>query len=189
MPERTIHPGRRLLWTVVATLMVAAGSLWWSSRLTWSWSHHWTPLHGTVIDNVDGAHDAPVLVPLAVLSLAAVAATLATVGWPRRIVGAVVVLAGLAALWAGTSDLDDLLHARPDGYPVLETLSGHGLATLAGVLIVVAGGVTMRAAERMPKLGTSYQTPAAAKRVRDPDTELWQALSEGHDPTEDGSPT
>jgi hypothetical protein len=32
-------------------------------------------------------------------------------------------------------------------------------------------------------MGAAYQAPSAAKRRRDPDTEMWQALSEGRDPT------
>jgi len=184
-----VNTGRRPLWIVVASLALAAGALWWSSRLTWEWSRRWTPQHGLVVGTIDGAHDAPALVPLAVLAVAAIAATLAVTGWPRRVLGIVVVLAGMAALWAGTNDLDDLLHARPDNYPLLEALAGHGLAALAGTLIVVAGGFIVQAAGRMPKLGSSYRTPAMAKRVRDPDAELWHALSEGRDPTKDGRPT
>ena len=50
-------------------------------------------------------------------------------------------------------------------------------------MLVGAAVVVVRNAIRLPRLGGNYQTPAVARRRKDPDTELWQALSEGRDPT------
>jgi len=171
------------LWTVLALLALGAGALWLASRLTWSWSRQPTPLRGVQVVSVNGAGVSSALVPLAVLALTAVAAVLAIGGWGRRLVGLLVGVAGVAAVWAGTGGLSAVFGPHPVGYPRLQILFGHGLAMLAGVLLVVAAVLVVRGAARLPRMGAGYQTPSAAKRRRDPDTELWQALSEGRDPT------
>jgi uncharacterized membrane protein (TIGR02234 family) len=180
VPERT---GFRLLWTVLTLLVLGAGALWLSSRLTWSWSRQPTPLRGVQVVSVDGAGVSSALVPLAVLALTAVAAVLAIGGWGRRLVGLLVGVAGVAAVWAGMTGLSAVFAAHPVGYPRSQVLFGHGLAMLAGLLLVAASVLVVRNAARLPRMGGGYQTPSAAKRRRDPDTELWQALSEGRDPT------
>lgn len=180
MPDRS---GVRLLWTVLALLVLGAGALWLSSRLTWSWSRQPTPLRGVQVVSVDGASVSSALVPLAVLALTAVAAVLAIGGWGRRLVGLLVGVAGVAAVWAGTNGLSAVFGPHPVGYPRSQVLFGHGLAMLAGLLLVAASVLVVRCAARLPRMGAGYQTPSAAKRRRDPDTELWQALSEGRDPT------
>jgi len=171
------------LWTVVVLLVLGAGMLWLSSRLTWSWARETTPLRGTVVVTRSGADVSSALVPLAVLALAAVAAVLAIGGWGRRLVGVLVGLAGVATVWAGVAGLTAVFGAHPDGYPRSQVLAGHGLAVLAGLLLVAASVLVVRDAARMPRMGGTYQTPSAAKRRRDPDAELWQALSDGRDPT------
>jgi hypothetical protein len=167
----------------VALLVLAAGALWLSSRLTWSWSRQPTPLRGVQVVRVDGAGVSSALVPLAVLALAAVAAVLAIGGWGRRLVGLLVGVAGVTAVWAGLAGVSAVFGVHPIGYPQSQVLFGHGLAVLAGLLLVAASVLVVRNAARLPRMGGGYQTPSAAKRRRDPDTELWQALSEGHDPT------
>jgi hypothetical protein len=164
-------------------LVLGAGALWLSSRLAWSWSRETTSLRGTVVITRHGADESPALVPLAVLAVAAVAAVAAIGGWARRVVGLLIGLAGGASVWAGTVGIGAVFGTHPDGYPGSQILFGHGLAILAGLLIVTAAVLVVRDAARMPRMGGSYQTPSAAKRRRDPDTELWQALSEGRDPT------
>lgn len=173
------------MWTVIALLLLGAAALWLASRLTWSWSRQLTPLRGTVVVTERGSEVAPALVPIAILAVAAVAAVFAIGGWARRVVGALVGLAGVGAVWVGVSGLPAVLGAHPAGYPVSQVVFGHASAVLAGLLVLVAGVLVVRNADRLPRLGGGYQTPsaAAAKRRRDPDTELWQALSEGRDPT------
>jgi uncharacterized membrane protein (TIGR02234 family) len=181
-PTRRPRPGLRPLWTVILLLVLGAVVLWIASRLTWSWSRELTALRGTVVVTQRGSEVAAALVPLAILALAAVAAVLAIGGWWRRLVGIVVVIAGLAAVWTGAGDLPGVFGAHPDGYPLSQVVTGHLLAVLAGLFVVAAGVLVVRNARTLPRMGGNYEAPAGRRR-RDPDAELWQALSEGRDPT------
>ncbi|HKN96450.1 MAG TPA: Trp biosynthesis-associated membrane protein, partial [Pseudonocardiaceae bacterium] len=177
------RPDVRRLWTVVGLLVLGAAGLWLSSRLTWTWSRELTPLRGTVVVSRKGGQVATALVPLAVVAVAAIAAVLAIGGWWRRVVGVLVGIAGLAAVWFGARDAGSVFGAHPDGYPLSQVVSGHVLAVLAGLFVAVAAELVVRHATELPRMGGGYQTPSAARRHRDPDAELWQALSEGRDPT------
>ena len=181
--ERPVRSGVRPLWTIVGLLVVGAGALWLSASLTWSWSRELTPLRGSVVVTQKGGEVSPSLIPLALVALAAVAAVLAIGGWWRRVVGVLVGVAGLAAVWAGVSDVSAVFAAHPAGYPASQVVLAHAVAVVAGLLLVGAAVVVVRNAIRLPRLGGNYQTPSVAKRRKDPDTELWQALSEGRDPT------
>lgn len=171
------------MWTLILLLVAGAALLWLSSRLTWDWSKQVSPLRGVVIVKRTGSEVESALNPLALLSLAAVAATLAIGGWPRRIIGGLVGCAGLAAIWLGVSGLPGVFGTHPAGYPRSQVIVGHLVAVLAGICVVLAAVAIVRHAVELPKLGGNYQAPGAPRRRRDPDAELWQALSEGHDPT------
>ncbi|HEX3648035.1 MAG TPA: Trp biosynthesis-associated membrane protein [Pseudonocardiaceae bacterium] len=168
---------------MILLLVLGAAGLWLASRLTWSWSRESTPLRGTVVVTTRGSEVAAALVPLAVLAVAAIAAVLAIGGWWRRVVGVLVGIAGLAAVWFGSRGLGGVFGTHPDGYPLSQVLTGHLLAVLAGLFVVAAAVLVVRHATGLPRMGGGYQTPSATKSRRDPDTELWQALSEGRDPT------
>lgn len=162
----------RPLWIVAGALAGAAVALWTSSRLAWTTElvrHPGTDV--TTVISHSGAESRP-LVPLAVLALAGVAATIAVSGWPRRVLGAVLLAAGLGAfmLSVGTSDF----------FPWGRILAGVG-----GVLLMVAGAVLVRFGGQLPRLGAAYQRPAADRPIEDSDHEMWRALSLGKDPTTD----
>jgi uncharacterized membrane protein (TIGR02234 family) len=169
----------------VGLLILAALAMWGASRMTWSWSIQPTPLHGNVVAPVDGRTATPALVPLALLSLAAVAALFAVGGWLRRIIGALLLIAGIAVLWLGINDLGGVFGAHPNGYPRWQILGAHGLTLVGGVLLAIVGVLVVRAATALPKLGARYEASAGTRKRANPDAELWQALSEGRDPTED----
>ncbi|HEX5407101.1 MAG TPA: Trp biosynthesis-associated membrane protein [Pseudonocardiaceae bacterium] len=173
------------MWTVILLLVLGAVLLWLASRLTWAWSRQLTPLRGTIVVTQRGSEVAPALIPLAFLALAAVAAILAIGGWGRRLVGVLVGIAGLAAVWVGIDGLPGVFATHPVGYPLSQVVTGHALAIVAGLPIVLAGLLIVRNANGMPRLGGNYQTPSATRRRTNPDTELWEALSEGSDPTVD----
>jgi hypothetical protein len=97
-------------------------------------------------------------VPVALLCLAAVAAVVALSGVTRRILGALLVVVGIAGAF-----------------------SGHWLAIAGGVLVVASGALQVVLGARMPKIGMGGQKP----RAHDPETDMWRALERGDDPTDD----
>jgi hypothetical protein len=100
-------------------------------------------------------------VPVALLCLAAVAAVVALSGVPRRILGALLVVVGIAAAF-----------------------SGHWLAIVGGALVVFSGGLQVALGARMPKIGVGGQKA----RTHDPETDMWRALERGDDPTDEKHP-
>lgn len=151
-------------------LLLGALGLWASSRLTWATEAVERPGAGVSTIGRTGTDLVPELVPIAVLCLAAIAAVVALSGWPRQVLGVVVLLAGAGAIALTIGGRGDL--------------PPRAVALLGALLIVVAGLALVVRGKAMPKLGGSYQTPGAAKRSTDPDKELWQALERGDDPTE-----
>lgn len=173
---------KRALWLIVVALLLAAAALWGSSELTWFAEHRDLPLGGTTLHTESGSDYSGALVPVAVLALAAIAGVVATGGWARRVLGAVVVLAGGGIAARGVVGID---LAGGGDYPTMSILAGRGLAVLAGVLLVLGGVFVVRLARRMPRLGERYAAPSKQRAARDPDTELWDRLSAGDDPTTD----
>ncbi|VVJ16691.1 Tryptophan-associated membrane protein [Amycolatopsis camponoti] len=179
-PE-TAKPSRRPLWMIVVALLLAALALWGASRLTWFAEFRDGGVRGTVLYRETGEQRATALVPLALLALAGVAGVIATGGWARRVLGVVLALAGVAAVWSGVSGVK--FSGWADGLPVTQMLLGRGLAVLGGIL-VAAGGLAAVKGAGAARLGARYAAPATRKKARDPDAELWEALSEGEDPTD-----
>ncbi|GAA3435776.1 Trp biosynthesis-associated membrane protein [Kutzneria kofuensis] len=174
---------RRPLWTVVGLLALASLLLWASSLMTWSWTQHSDPLAGVVTTKLTGSEREAALVPLALLSLALIAAVVATGGLVRRIAGGVVFLVGVWTVWLAFDGANEVFSTHPDAYPFATIAAGHGIAVLAGLAVTLAGVLLVRSGHRMPRLGAKYQAPSQARRVSDPDRELWQALDAGSDPT------
>ncbi|MDV6012680.1 Trp biosynthesis-associated membrane protein [Haloechinothrix sp. LS1_15] len=167
----------RLLWLVLIGLLLGAAALWLSSRMRWSAEPVAHGLAGTVEQPETGAEAVPALVPLAVLVLAGIAGMLATRGWGRRVLCGVVGLAGTGgAALAVTGALDGPQPA-------------HGVALLGGLLVLCAATVGAVAAATMPAMGVRYTRGAQAEHGQRAtgygDTELWDALSAGDDPTTD----
>jgi hypothetical protein len=148
---------RRPLWTVAAALVLAAAGLWGSSRLSWRHGGPGSSLGGEV---------AP-LIPVALLALAGVAAAVAAGGWLRRAVGAV--LAGAGGLVVVLASLAEFV------------VWGPFLAASSGALLVLAGMLLIWLGGRMPRLGARYAAPETARS----DSDFWQSLSHGEDPTTD----
>jgi uncharacterized membrane protein (TIGR02234 family) len=151
---------------------------------------------------LDGAPTA-----LALVALAGVVAVLATKGVVRRVVGALVALAGVGIVWrsiaaapaVGASRAAGLVRAKHEtvggaavvaqhvtvhpAWPVLSAVGGL-LVLTAGVLVVWHGG-------RWGAMSARYERPAGAdvedaerSRAR-ADAALWTALERGDDPTAD----
>lgn len=192
--EPETKPSRRLLWTVIVLTAGAAGLLWAASALVWVGQNYQTPFTGVRFSGASGAVLRPELVPLALLSLAAIAALLATSGLLRRVIGLLVAVAGGVLAWRVIEWYQSgwFAYLAPDVPPgstpigeVTANPAGPVLMSLAAALLVAAGVLVLVRAARMPGMGAKYSAPGAAKRKpSDPDKLLWDALDEGTDPTE-----
>lgn len=189
-----MRSGGRLLGAVVVALVLAAAALWGASRGTWLTVDWDTPLRGRVTATATGAETEPILVPWALLALAAVAGLLATSGWGRRVVGTLVALAGV---WGLLQAVTGLVAPPPDAVPVATRQAGRVvgvavqpawpvLAAVGAALLLAAGAATALRAADLPRLGGRYDapgTPGGRRRPVDHDQAMWEALDEGHDPT------
>jgi uncharacterized membrane protein (TIGR02234 family) len=187
------RPGSRLLGLAVVGLVLAAVALWGASRGTWLTATWDVPLRGRVVTTVLGADAEPVLVPWALLALAAIGGLFATSGWGRRAVGVVV---GVAGLWALLRAVSGLVAPAPSQLPAPARQAGRALgvqvtaawpllAALGGVLLVAVGVLVAIRGSAMPRLGARYDAPGGRPRPRAADDErsLWEALDAGEDPT------
>jgi hypothetical protein len=136
---------------VAVPLAGAAVALWGSTRLDW----------GADPPRFGGG--------LALVALAGFAGAVAVGGWGKRLVGALVVLAGLLAGGATVS---------ADG-----TGPGRWIALLGAVLLVAAGALVVRLTARLPTLGARYRSAAPRGASGDRDKDMWDGLSRGQDPT------
>ncbi|WP_344868052.1 Trp biosynthesis-associated membrane protein [Amycolatopsis ultiminotia] len=166
---------------MILALLLGALALWGASRLVWFAEFRDEGVRGVVQYTENGAQRATALVPLALLALAGVAGVIATGGWARRLLGVVLVLAGAAGVWSGVTGVH---FGSGPGLPGTEILLGHGLATLGGILVALGGLAAVKWAGTAKRLGARYSAPGAKRVRRDPDTELWEALSGGTDPTD-----
>jgi hypothetical protein len=142
---------RRPLWIVALLLAGAAAGLWGSTGLDW------------------GAAPPRFPVALALLALAGFAGAFAVGGRVKRVVGAVIVLAGLLAGGAAAT-------AGGAG-------PGRWIALLGALLMVLGGVAVIRFAARLPTLGARYQSANARPASGDRDRDMWDGLSHGEDPT------
>ncbi len=171
--------------------------------LGWARVGFQVPLRGIVEVQVDGSEVLPALAPLGVLALAAVAAALATGGWVRRLLGALLLVAAVPPVlgvlrvadegWlTGAAVSAAGLPARsvPAGTAtVLPT--GPGFAAGGAALLAAAGVALVVRGHRMPRLGRRYQVPTVrpvGPPENPPDGQLWERMDAGEDPTASGHP-
>jgi uncharacterized membrane protein (TIGR02234 family) len=121
---------------------------------------------------------------LGVVVLAGVAALFATRRAGRVVVGALLLLAGLAAAAVALGVLADPSGALPDD-ATGSSATARPLLALAGALpTALAGGLTVARGRSWPALGRRYEAPAARPPAsRDEPPALWDALDRGEDPT------
>ncbi len=203
---------RRPLAVAVLLLALGAAALWASSRATWVRVVSSDGLGEPRVDSLLGATWAAATTPLALVLIAAIAATFAVRGRWTLVVAAVVVLVAVAAavpavtLLVTTVDLGRAaaLAELPDRAEVLSADASRWPAALAalGSVLALVGAVTIaRAAGSTRGLSSRYDAPAvrreragnasaAAERSEDSgdtgdvsERALWDALDAGRDPT------
>ncbi|MFF5988597.1 Trp biosynthesis-associated membrane protein [Prauserella flavalba] len=181
---------KRPLWIVVVALLLGAAALWGASGLTWIDVPRGLTIDGRLADDLSGGDLMTWPVPLALLALAAVAAVLAVRGVARRILGVLLVVVGALILylalngdaydvaWSGWAPGYDESAGSPE-----RTFWGPAAAVAGGVLVLLAGALLTWRGHRMPRMGAKYSAPGGRRAEKDTEKELWDALSDGEDPT------
>ncbi|WP_030245329.1 TIGR02234 family membrane protein [Streptomyces sp. NRRL S-350] len=182
-------PGRRtlgvmLLLTVLSAVLVltAAGRTWAEGRA------------GTLDVSVTGGRISELPGGLALVGLAAAVAVFAVRGAGRLAVGALTLLAGIGAAAAAAAGAGDTAALDTETARKL-ALTGSAatevshtgwpwVAVVGGVLLAVAGLITLRHGRRWPTMGSRYEAPTRkAPAKADTPGDLWKALDRGEDPT------
>ena len=191
--------GGRLTFAAALLGLVIGGALaLFASGRSWQTvtAHRARPLADDVLE-VTGRTLHPAVIGLAVVALAGVVGILASRGIARRIIGAVLVIAAVTALHAISSE-----HARS---ALRDAQTGVGLdagravtvavhpvwpvlAALGGLLIVLAGALTIGYGAAWTGLSGRYEHPQPAAGPQH-DARLWSALDRGIDPTADPAPS
>ncbi|MET7424155.1 Trp biosynthesis-associated membrane protein [Dactylosporangium sp. NPDC005555] len=167
--------GRRgLAVTTLATAVASAVVLFAATR-NWDtvMTHQVSPLP-PMTQHRTGTQMSPWLPALGAVGLAGAGALLATRGRLRTIVGGLLALAGIGLVVAV---IETLRHGVDVGWPLL--------TIVAAAVVVVAGGVTIRYSDTWPEMGARYERPATGTTAKPRQTELWDALDRGEDPTAD----
>jgi hypothetical protein len=194
-------PSRKALVATIVGLIAASAALGGSAALEWVQMDVQAPLRGIVPVRLAGSVVLPALGPLAMLALAAVAAVLASGGWVRWLLGAlllgaavppaVAVLRAFDGRWltsAAMSAAQRPVRSVPVGSATV-LLAGPALASVAAVLLAAAGVALVLRGHRMPRLGRRYQTPTVRPSgLASPVERLWERMDAGEDPTSPGHP-
>lgn len=174
---------KRPLWIIAVLLLGAAAALWGANDVSWH--------PGAALPPPQDPHDQAVLTPgvnleperpsftaVALLALASLAGVFAVSGWMRRLLGAIIVVAGGWVCWQAIRAEDPF-----------DLLTGRGLALLGGSLFLAAGALIALYAAALPTMGARYERAGTERRSGDPGKDMWDGLSDGEDPTADGPRT
>jgi LPXTG-motif cell wall-anchored protein len=165
--------GRKGLTVTTLATAVASAVVLFAATRDWDavMTHQVSPLP-PMTDYRTGTEMSPWLPALGAVGLAGAGALLATRGKLRVVVGGLLALAGIGIIGAV---IETLQHRIDVGWPVL-TLA-------AAAVVVAAGALTIRYSDTWPEMGARYERPNSG--VKAPQTQLWDALDRGEDPTAD----
>ena len=167
---------------IVLLLLGAAAALWGATELVWYPKPDSLPTvpHDKALLNPGIAYPGkgPSFTVVALLALASLAGVFAVSGWMRRLLGAIISVAGGWVCWQAVSTGGEF-----------DLLTGRGLALLGGLLFLAAGVLIVLHADALPTMGAKYQLATTERRTGDPDKDMWDGLSDGEDPTADGKRT
>ncbi|MEM6107776.1 TIGR02234 family membrane protein [Mycobacterium sp. 050272] len=207
-------PDRRARLTIgIAQLLlvIAAGLLWTASRLPWVVIRSFDGLGPPKEVVLAGASWSTALLPLALLMLATAVAALAVRGWALRALAGLLAVISLAIGYLGVSlwVLPDVaVRGSELAHISLLTLvgserryAGAGFAMGAAVCTLIAAVLLMRSAMTARAGAKKYAAPATRRSIarrkgaegamlEEPgapemsERMIWDALDEGHDPTD-----
>lgn len=169
--------GRRGLTVTTLATAVASAVVLFAATRNWDaiMTHQVSPLPPTT-DYRTGAEMSPWLPALGAVGLAGAGALLATRRRLRTVVGGLLALTGIGIIGAV---IETLQHRIDVGWPIL--------TLVAAAVVAVAGVLTIRYSDTWPEMGARYERPQAGRTTakKAPQTELWDALDQGEDPTAD----
>ncbi len=187
---------RRELVVVLATLAVGSGLALVAAGRTWATATAADPGAPAVTVAVTGRELAPAVSALALGGLAGLGAVPSTRGVVRRVVGAVLALAGAGVVWSAATVGRDAagsvlrpLAARLGVSQVpsatTSTTAWWVVAAVGGVLLLAAGAVTAARGPRWEGMSARYDRsagPQPGAQARS-SADVWAALDRGEDPT------
>jgi uncharacterized membrane protein (TIGR02234 family) len=165
---------RRNIRTAAILLVLAAAALWGASRLPWATLTAQDGLSPARDFTVHGSDWSPWLTPVAIVLVAAVAATVALKGWALRLTALVVAVIGIVSVLPVIS----LLTGDDPGAYAARSIDLAGryqvasvdtrpwvaiVVVLGAVLAVSAATVLLRVARGATSMSSRYRSPAARR--------------------------
>jgi uncharacterized membrane protein (TIGR02234 family) len=178
-----------------ATLLGAAGAaviVGFAGRTWATVAEHAGGLE-TMHQRLSGRSLSGVIAALGWAGLAGIAALLATRGWVRVVVGALLTAFGVivaiasptavrrAHVMSAAGDKSNL--ARLGGEVAVHVTAWWTLSLAGGVLLALAGLLTVLRGRRWPGMSARYDRPGAARPAGEDPASMWKALDRGDDPT------
>lgn len=176
---------------VLALLVLGAALAWWATSASWAIGEQELlgDTSGQYADAVaqqslSAAALAPAAAAMPIVVFAGLAGVIGSRRWVRRVIGAVICLAGGILMWSGfstatTLEVGDPIPPPAGGVIVSVAIAYPVLAAVAGVAVTVSGLLVVTRGAQWPSLGANYER--STNRPRD----AWEALDAGIDPTDD----
>lgn len=152
--------GGRLLAYTVGVCLAGSGLALFAATRVWSVQVVARPGLSDLRTTRTGAAELPWLPALALVGLAGVGALLATRGWPRRAVGALLAAAGAGLVLV-------VLAGGAGRGPGAAGVVWPWATVLGGLALAVGGYATMRHGHRWPAMGARYERRAATASPAD----------------------
>ncbi|MBE7160210.1 MAG: TIGR02234 family membrane protein [Williamsia herbipolensis] len=185
---------RRNVRTAAVLLVLAAAALWGASRLPWATLTAQDGLSPARDFTVHGSDWSPWLTPVAIVLVAAVAATVALKGWALRLTALVVAVIGIVSVLPVIS----LLTGDDPGAYAARSIDLAGryqvasvdtrpwvaiVVVLGAVLAVSAATVLLRVARGATSMSSRYRSPAARRAELEETVFAERAAAERQDPS------
>lgn len=191
--------GRNAFAVALALDLVGAGAALLISTRPWQSvvTHRPRPFADTLL-HVSGRTVDAGPTALAVVAIAGLVAVLATRGVARRVVGVLLLLAGLGLVWRSVAAVRAIGMGRAQSLAASKhpgiTLGTHVevhlqwpiLSAIAGGLVVAAGALIASRGHRWAGMSSRYEPPSGSDDRARADATMWAAIERGDDPTSGG---
>ncbi len=189
-PART----RKRQYGLALALMVAGSALgWWAVSSSWVTVEESllgttgnalgnTDIAATSLRGISGATLSPLASAMPILGAAGIAGIIGSRGVLRRVIGALVLAAGLVLAWSAFTawQASSIGTELPRYGEVVATSAVYPLlAIVAGILLAAGGGLAVARGATWAALGKGYERPGRSPR------DAWESLDMGVDPTID----